>query len=93
MADQLDILKLIAARLDAIGVHYMLTGSVAAGWYGQPRMTRDIDLVAILYPAQATRLADGLSQPPLRPADRSPCFIARRSRRLTWWCGWNPTTN
>jgi hypothetical protein len=47
VADQLEVLKLIAARLDALGVHYMLTGSVAAGWYGQPRMTRDIDLVAV----------------------------------------------
>lgn len=38
----------------------MLTRSVAAGWYAQPRMTRDIDLVAILYPAHAAKLANGL---------------------------------
>jgi len=51
---------MIAARFDALGVQYMLTGSVAAGWYAQPRMTRDIDLVAILYPRHAAMLAAGL---------------------------------
>lgn len=61
MADQLDVLKLIAARLDGLGIQYMLTGSVAAGWYGQPRTTRDIDLVAVLYPPHAERLASGLA--------------------------------
>lgn len=60
MADQLDVLKLIAARLDALGIEYMLTGSVATGWYAQPRMTRDIDLVAVLYPAHASRMVEGL---------------------------------
>ncbi len=61
VADQLDVLRLIAARLDGAGVQYMLTGSVAAGWYGQPRTTRDIDLVALLYPAHADVLAAALS--------------------------------
>jgi len=61
VADQLEVLKLIAARLDGLGVHYMLTGSVAPGWYGQPRTTRDIDLVAVLYPAHADALATGLA--------------------------------
>lgn len=60
VADQLDVLKLIVARLDRLGIPYMLTGSVAAGWYAQPRMTRDIDLVAVLYPLHATKLADDL---------------------------------
>jgi len=61
VTDQLDVLNLIAARLDALGIHYMLTGSVAAGWYGQPRMTRDIDLVAVLHPPHADRLATALA--------------------------------
>ena len=44
MTDQLSILKLVTERLDAAGVAYMLTGSIAAGYYAQPRMTRDIDV-------------------------------------------------
>ena len=56
MSDQLAVLKQVAARLDAARIPYMLTGSLAAGVYGQPRMTRDIDLVAVLYPPHAQRL-------------------------------------
>jgi hypothetical protein len=58
VSDQLDVLKLVTGRLDAAGLPYFVTGSIAAGLYGQPRMTRDIDIVAVLYPAHATRLAD-----------------------------------
>jgi hypothetical protein len=50
MTDQLDVLALVAARLDAAGIAYMVTGSIAAGYYGQPRMTRDVDLVVELQP-------------------------------------------
>jgi hypothetical protein len=60
MPDQLAVLTHLAARLDAAGIPYMLTGSIAAGVYGQPRMTRDIDLVAVLYPPHAPRLPDVL---------------------------------
>jgi hypothetical protein len=56
MSDQLAVLKDVTARLDAAGIPYMLTGSLAAGVYGEPRMTRDIDLIAVLYPTHAQRL-------------------------------------
>lgn len=56
MSDQLDVLKLLTGRLEAAGIPYLITGSIAAGLYGQPRMTRDIDIVAVLYPPHATRL-------------------------------------
>jgi hypothetical protein len=56
VSDQLEVLKLLAARLDAADLSYMITGSIAAGLYGQPRMTRDIDVVAMLYPPHAVRL-------------------------------------
>ncbi len=36
---------------------YLITGSIASGFYGQPRMTRDIDIVAVLPPPHATQLA------------------------------------
>lgn len=35
----------IVARLDAAGIPYMVTGSVAGAFHGEPRMTLDIDLV------------------------------------------------
>jgi hypothetical protein len=55
--DQLSVLKLVTARLDAAAIPYMVTGSIAAGHYAQPRFTRDIDLVVELQPDDAERLA------------------------------------
>jgi hypothetical protein len=56
MLDELAVLKLVTVRLDAAGIPYMLTGSLASGHYAEPRMTRDIDLVVELEPADAGRL-------------------------------------
>ena len=54
--DELDVLKLVAARLEAAGIPYMVTGSMAMALYGQPRMTRDLDLVVELDEAAADRV-------------------------------------
>ena len=54
--DELGVLKLVTARLDAAGIAYMLTGSIAAGYYSEPRMTRDIDIVVELGTDDADRL-------------------------------------
>jgi hypothetical protein len=48
MTDQFDVLALVTSRLDAAKIAYMVTGSMASGYYGQPRMTRDVDLVVEL---------------------------------------------
>ena len=61
MIDQFSILTLVARRLDSAGIPYMLTGSIAAGYYAQPRMTRDIDLVVEVDAADAERLAAALT--------------------------------
>jgi hypothetical protein len=46
--NELDLLKLVANRLNESGFGYMLSGSVALTFYGKPRMTRDIDIVVKL---------------------------------------------
>jgi hypothetical protein len=76
--DQLSILKLVAARLDAAGVAYMVTGSMASGHYGQPRMTRDIDIVAVLVPPQAPKLGEWLGPEFICDADVARHAIAER---------------
>lgn len=48
VSDELDILKSVTARLEAAGIPYMVTGSMAANFYATPRMTRDIDVVVEL---------------------------------------------
>lgn len=45
-------LRDVCARIEAAGIAYMLTGSLAMAYYARPRMTRDIDLVIEL-PADA----------------------------------------
>jgi hypothetical protein len=46
--NELDILKLVANRLNDAKIDYMLSGSVALTFYGKPRMTRDIDIVIMI---------------------------------------------
>ncbi len=48
MTEELDILRIISERLRAADVPFMLTGSFALGYYGKPRMTRDLDFVVAL---------------------------------------------
>jgi hypothetical protein len=56
MSDELDVLKLVATRLDAARIAYMVSGSMAMNFYAQPRMTRDIDIVVELVPLDADRV-------------------------------------
>ena len=79
MTDQLSILKLVAERLDAAGIPYMITGSIAAGYYARPRMTRDIDLVVEVRPADAERLAGAFAPEFTCDVDAIRGAIARRS--------------
>lgn len=51
-----DELSLFAARLEAAGVPYMITGATAAIFYGQPRVTNDLDVVVSLDEAGRTAL-------------------------------------
>ena len=46
----------LCTRLEAAGIDYMLTGSLAMSYYARPRMTRDIDLVVALDAEAAGRL-------------------------------------
>jgi hypothetical protein len=47
-----DFISLFVAPLEAAGIHYMVTGSVASSIYGEPRNTLDIDLVVLLQTSQ-----------------------------------------
>lgn len=48
--DFVGLLKVIIKKLESEQIPYMLVGSVASSYYGDPRLTRDIDLVVELYP-------------------------------------------
>ena len=57
MTAELEVLQDAVTRLESAGVAYMLTGSIALSYYAEPRMTRDIDIVAELSGRDARSVA------------------------------------
>ena len=45
---QADLLRYLVETLEDVGVPYMVGGSHAAMYYGEPRLTRDVDVVVTL---------------------------------------------
>ena len=57
----LEVVILVAQRLDAASIPYMITGSFAVTVYAEPRLTNDVDIVISL-PASRSRNLLGLFQ-------------------------------
>jgi hypothetical protein len=53
-----NLFLLFTRRLNKLGVSYMVSGSVAVIVYGEPRLTHDVDLVAVLDRQHITRLPE-----------------------------------
>lgn len=43
--NELDVLKDVSIKMNQAKIDFMLSGSLAMGYYAQPRMTRDVDIV------------------------------------------------
>lgn len=56
--EQTDVLRYVIEVLEEMGATYMLVGSFSSAVYGEPRMTRDIDVVVQLAPDQVERLCE-----------------------------------
>ena len=52
-----DTISVFAPGLIASGIEWMVAGGVAAIVYGEPRLTQDLDIVAVIDPATADLLA------------------------------------
>ena len=52
-----DLVLLFTRRLEDAGFIYMITGSVAGVFYGEPRVTHDVDLVLAAPAKDADRIA------------------------------------
>lgn len=57
-----DLVAQIVERLDRAGIPYMITGSLASSFHGEPRATRDADLVIDPTPDALRRFLDALSE-------------------------------
>jgi hypothetical protein len=57
-ARELEVFLRFTKRLEEAGVDYMVSGSVGAMFYGQPRFTTDIDLIVWMDLTGARRLAE-----------------------------------
>ena len=56
MIEELEVLTIVAERLESARIAYMVTGSMAMNYYAVPRMTRDIDIVIEVSSADVDRL-------------------------------------
>jgi hypothetical protein len=79
MLDEFTVLTLVTSRLERAGIAYMVTGSVAVSLYAEPRMTRDVDIVVELQPADTARLVGLFGDEFSCDADRIRDAIARQS--------------
>ncbi len=50
--EQSELMRLVVHALETLKIPYMITGSQASAYYGEPRFTRDIDIVADIKPGQ-----------------------------------------
>ena len=57
-----DLLTVIVHALDAAGIPHMIAGSLASTLHGEPRSTRDIDMVVDLTPEQLASFVDSLDR-------------------------------
>jgi len=59
--EQDDLLRLVVEALERLEIPYLVTGSMATIFYGEPRFTNDIDVVARLESDDVDRLIDQFS--------------------------------
>lgn len=79
---ELDLIELFVQPLNQLGVRYLVSGSVAAMLYGEPRVTHDIDLIVFLRSNDLARLPEVYPAPAfyLPPADVIAIEVAREHR-------------
>jgi hypothetical protein len=58
-----ELVRLFVLPLEALGLPYMVTGSVASTFYGEPRLTYDVDLVLDLRPSQIAQVVNAFRPP------------------------------
>ena len=60
---QQELLKRVVKVLEEAGIDYMITGSIASSFYGEPRSTHDIDVVVVIEKSKAKQLIKAFPSP------------------------------
>ena len=55
-----EVIATVVQALDAAGIEYAITGSVASSLHGEPISTLDVDMIVQMTPQQAQQVAGGL---------------------------------
>ena len=63
MGEETALLLCAARVLNAAGIRYFVAGSVASMHYGEPRFTRDIDIVVFLRLSDVPKLIEAFKEP------------------------------
>ena len=58
-----DLIRMFVQPLNGLSIRYMVSGSVAAMLYGEPRVTHDIDLVIFLRPKDIAQIPQAFPGP------------------------------
>ena|SRR5437660_171553 len=58
-----DLIELFVQPLNQLNIRYLVSGSVAAMLYGEPRLTLDIDLIVFLRSEDVLRLSNAFRAP------------------------------
>lgn len=77
-----DLIELFVRPLDRLQIRYLVSGSVAAMLYGEPRVTHDIDFVVFLRRSDVGRLAEAFPAPDfyVPPAEVIAVELTRESK-------------
>ncbi len=77
-----DLIELFVQPLNQAGIRYLVSGSVAAMLYGEPRVTHDIDLVVFLRSEDVPQLSNAYPESAfyLPPADVITVEMGRERR-------------
>ncbi len=59
--NQAELLRYPVEAFEALGIEYMISGSQASIFYGEPRFTQDIDVVAEVTPTHVPGLLERFS--------------------------------
>ncbi len=62
MTPEQETLAKVLRQIEALGIPYMVAGSVASSYYGRPRMTHDVDVVLDPAPAELSSLVGELAR-------------------------------